>query len=246
MAYGPKSGIESAIKSGEIPKGCLIATKKSSSDAEFMFYDTAGDMKNITPTVVFQSAEQLASYLAENAVASRAETDMAGRVISMLEDGVYQGYIFQSDGEKLPIQREELISSVNLGQFNLNEDKKLSIKALDINKVTGLSEILKALSSGGEENREALEELLEAVENLDRITVVSLNGVPLEVDSADRSVNIPLATALSVGLVKSSERVNEISVLEDGIMSVNSIGVSKLVQEEGETLLMCCGDSSDF
>ena len=62
----------------------------------------------------------------------------------------------------------------------------------------------------------------------------------------DKTVNIPLAGLSSAGLVKSSTAQNQIRVLTgngyEGLMEINSLNVNKLVQNEGETLLLECGE----
>ena len=57
--------------------------------------------------------------------------------------------------------------------------------------------------------------------------------------------NIPkIATIEIAGIVKASTAENGISVSEDGSMSVNSINVNKLVQTEGETLVINGGSAN--
>jgi hypothetical protein len=72
---------------------------------------------------------------------------------------------------------------------------------------------------------------------------IKLNGVALTV-ADDRTVDIPAATANALGLVKGSAGANKVAIAEDGTMEVNSINVNKLVQTEGEELVLFGGSAS--
>lgn len=71
---------------------------------------------------------------------------------------------------------------------------------------------------------------------------IKIAGAKLEV-GADKHVNIPFATNDTIGVVLSSTAENKISVGTDGTMEVNSLNVNKLVQTEGETLILNGGSS---
>lgn len=55
--------------------------------------------------------------------------------------------------------------------------------------------------------------------------------------------DLPVATLASLGGVKSSEGENKVKVAEDGTMEVNAINVNKLVQTEGEELVLNGGQA---
>ena len=57
-------------------------------------------------------------------------------------------------------------------------------------------------------------------------------------------IQLPTATTEGKGLVKSSTAENKVSVNESGEMEVNSINVNKLVQNDGEELVLFCGSAS--
>ena len=65
------------------------------------------------------------------------------------------------------------------------------------------------------------------------------------VDSAIAAAayQLPVATLEALGGVKSSAAENKVSVAEDGTMEVNNLNVNKLVQTEGETLVLHGGDA---
>lgn len=60
---------------------------------------------------------------------------------------------------------------------------------------------------------------------------------------AKKAVDIPLATAVRAGLIKSSEAENAISVSETGVATVNSLNVNKLVQTAGDELILNGGNA---
>lgn len=73
------------------------------------------------------------------------------------------------------------------------------------------------------------------------IEVVNLAGKALNI--AKKAVNIPLAGD-TAGVVIGSTEENKVSVAEDGSMEVNKINMSKLVQSEGDTLILDGGNAS--
>ena len=75
-----------------------------------------------------------------------------------------------------------------------------------------------------------------------KINGISIEGNLLEI--VDKIIEIPLANYIQAGVVKSSDSVNKIQVDEDGTMEVNSVGISKLVQEDDVTLVFDSGVSS--
>ena len=89
-------------------------------------------------------------------------------------------------------------------------------------------------------------EKLQEIENnaeVNVLEVVKVNGTALEVDTTDKSVNIPLSSSTSLGVVKSSDANNKVAVDSAGEMEVNNIDVNKLVQTEGDTLILNGGSA---
>ena len=60
---------------------------------------------------------------------------------------------------------------------------------------------------------------------------------------ANKKVDIPVATAEKLGVVKSSSAKDQIAVGADGIMSINTVSLSKIVQAADETLIINGGNS---
>ena len=64
---------------------------------------------------------------------------------------------------------------------------------------------------------------------------VKVNGTLLDLVNGEVEIEVPV--------IKSSDDVNKISVAKDGTMSVNSISVNNLVQEDGEFIILNGGSS---
>lgn len=71
------------------------------------------------------------------------------------------------------------------------------------------------------------------------IEIIKANGTALTI-GADKSVNIPAATASALGLVKVDDSTIE---AVDGIISVKSIGISKVYVEDGTELVLNGGNA---
>ena len=138
-------------------------------------------------------------------------------------------------------------------EFVINPDgKTLSLAAVAMDKVTGLSAALagkvdaeegKGLSSNDytDDEKSKLAGIANGAQQ-NVIEAIQANGVALPVSG--KTVNLPLATAQTVGLVKSSAAENGVSVGADGGMTVNSLNVSKLTQTAGDLLILDGGDAS--
>lgn len=77
---------------------------------------------------------------------------------------------------------------------------------------------------------------IETAAQVNIIESITLSGVSLDI--LNKNVDIPVATMEALGLVKSSNAENKITVVSDGTMEVNSINVNKLVQTDGEELIL--------
>ena len=84
---------------------------------------------------------------------------------------------------------------------------------------------------------------VEAGAQVNDIEVVKIAGTALPI--SDKAVDIPIATAEALGVVMSSTAENKVSVGADGTMEVNSVNVNKLVQTDGEALILNGGSSAN-
>ena len=149
-----------------------------------------------------------------------------------------------ADGEK------NVVSSVS-DEFSVSAEGKLGLASVGMDKVTGLAAALagkvsvedgKGLSAN--DFTTELKTKLEGVESgaqANLIETVKVNGVALNI--ADKAVNVPLAAGENAGVVVSSAAENKVGVGEDGTMEVNSLSITKLVQAEGDTLVLDGGSA---
>lgn len=144
-----------------------------------------------------------------------------------------------------------VVKSVDEAEFTLDENGKLNIKALGQDKITGLADALagkvstetgKGLSSNDYTNAEK-EKLgaIEAGSQANILEAISIGGTDAPI--SDKKVDIPVATAEKLGVVKSSSAKDQIAVGVDGIMSINTVSLSKIVQAADETLIINGGNS---
>lgn len=144
------------------------------------------------------------------------------------------------------------IQSVAEGQLEVSPEGQLSVVSIAQSQVAGLTDAL-----AGKVNTEAgkglstndfttplLEKLngIEAGAEVNVIESISLNSVPLEISG--KAVNIPIATTGALGVVLSSTAENAVTVKANGAMEVNNINVNKLVQTEGESLILNGGNAA--
>lgn len=144
-----------------------------------------------------------------------------------------------------------VVKSVDDTEFTLDENGKLNIKALSQDKITGLTDALagkvsteagKGLSSN--DYTDAEKEKLGAIEAGSQVNIleaISIGGTDAPI--SDKKVDIPVATAEKLGVVKSSSAKDQIAVGADGIMSINTVSLSKIVQAADETLIINGGNS---
>ena len=144
-----------------------------------------------------------------------------------------------------------VVKSVDDTGFTLDENGKLNIKALGQGKITGLADALagkvsteagKGLSSN--DYTDAEKEKLGAIEAGSQVNIleaISIGGTDAPI--SDKKVDIPVATAEKLGVVKSSSAKDQIAVGADGIMSINTVSLSKIVQAADETLIINGGNS---
>ena len=112
------------------------------------------------------------------------------------------------------------IKSVS-SEFTLTNGE-LSVSAIAAAKITGLPDALTDI------------ETLKGAQS-SYVKSVAINGTALTL-SAEQGVNIPVATDSVLGVVKSASGDNKVVVATDGTMSVASVNITSLSQNEGEWL----------
>lgn len=136
-------------------------------------------------------------------------------------------------------------------EFTVSTEGKLEVKEIAPAKVTGLPDALagkvdkvagKGLSANDytDEEKEKLSGI-EAGANKNLIEIIKLANVALNI--SEKAVNIPVAGD-TAGVVISSTGENKVAVAEDGSMEVNSLNMNKLVQSDGDTLILDGGNAA--
>lgn len=105
------------------------------------------------------------------------------------------------------------------------------------------TELLRILKQNAQNTQKYVTAQIKSIKT-DLPLALKVNGTALPV-AADGSVELPLATAMSHGLVKGSDAENGVMINADGTMEVGSLNVNRLVQTMGEELVFCCGDADD-
>ena len=136
-------------------------------------------------------------------------------------------------------------------EFTVSAEGKLEVKEIAPAKVTGLPDALagkvdkvagKGLSANDytDEEKEKLGGV-EAGAQKNLIEIIKLANVALNI--SEKAVNIPVA-GNTAGVVISSTGENKVAVAEDGSMEVNSLNMNKLVQSDGDTLILDGGNAA--
>lgn len=153
-----------------------------------------------------------------------------------------------ADGEKNVINAVSEEFSIDAGTRTLS----LATGKITQDKIAGLAEALdkkvnaeigKGLSTNDFTND--LKSKLDAIEagaQTNVIENVSMNGEALVI--AEKGVNIPLATNTTVGVIKGSDVENGVVIDEQGAASVKNLNVGKLVQTDGDWLILNGGNST--
>lgn len=124
--------------------------------------------------------------------------------------------------ETLITKVENLAEIKNVsGEFTLTNGE-LSVNAIAADKITGLPAALTDI-----ENLKGAQSSY--------VKSVAINGTALTL-SAEQGVNIPVATDSVLGVIKSASGDNKVAVAADGTMSVASVNITSLSQNEGEWL----------
>ena len=126
------------------------------------------------------------------------------------------------------LENLEEIKSVS-GEFALT-DGELSVNAIAADKITGLPAALTEI-----ENLKGAQSSY--------VKSVAINGTALTL-SAEQGVNIPIATDSVLGVVKSASGDNKVAVAADGTMSVASVNITSLSQNEGQWLEINAGGAN--
>lgn len=220
----------------EYPAGTNVAVVETSADPATYMFDVLSGFVDLSDYLTSETAS--ATYA--------TKTELGNKVDKVTGSSLVQDTLITK------LEGLANIKSVQSGQLAIDGSGNLSVTAVSQDIVTGLTEALAdkvdaEAGMGLSENNfttTLLEKLngIEAGAEVNVIEVVSLNSVPLDV--SDKTVNIPIATVGSLGVVQSSTAENGVTVTSNGSMEVNNVNVMKLVQTDGDALVLNGGSST--
>ena len=233
--------------------------------------DHAGDAATMNANIAQNKSdiEALETLVGSTAVA----TQIANAIDTALKDGETDKYALAADltslsnevdGIKLKLGETSVAEQIEAAlKVDGVEKYALASHTHEIANVTGLQAILdgKATASDVEALESTVSDLsakahqhtnktvLDAINEekvaawdagqANVIEIIKTNGIALEI-GADKSVNIPAATASALGLVKVDDSTIE---AVDGVISVKSVGISKVYVEDGTELVLNGGNA---
>lgn len=208
--------------------------------------EAVGAEKNVIGSV---SAEFNVTEGRELQIASIAQDKVTGLTadLAALHEGKVDAKFTNIDGEKVAWTLLSPENQDKLAALTIGDGGKIELSGkVNADNVEGLASYISAhrdsidglLSSSAQTKLSGIAEGAQ----VNVLEGIKIAGAKLEV-GADKHVNIPFATNDTIGVVLSSTAENKISVGTDGTMEVNSLNVNKLVQTEGETLILNGGSS---
>lgn len=226
--YGPATGITAAAWS--VTDGTATKDTASGSFDEL----TVGDATSYAITAIATAIANKVDKVDGKGLSTEDFTTALKEKLVALPEGAEANYVKSVSDE-----------------FTVSAEGKLEVKEVAPAKVTGLPDALagkvdkvagKGLSANDYTNEEK-EKLggVEAGANKNLIEIIKLAGK--EVNISEKAVDIPVAGE-TAGVVTSSTEVNKVAVAKDGSMEVNSLNMNKLVQSEGDTLILDGGSAA--
>ena len=219
----------------EYPAGTNVAVVETSEDPATYMFDVMSGFVDLSGYLTTETAS--ATYA--------TKTELGNKVDKVTGSSLVQDTLITKLTNLLNIQ------SVAEGQLAVSPEGQLSVVAIAQSQVTGLTDALankvNVEAGKGLSENDFTDTLLEKLNGIEAgaevnvIESISLNSVPLEISG--KAVNIPIATTGALGVVQSSAAENGVTVQANGAMEVNSINVNKLVQTEGESLILNGGNA---
>lgn len=177
------------------------------------------------------------TYVAKEEGKTLISADLIEKLTNMNADG--EKNVINAVSEEFSIDAETRTLSLATGK--ITQDKIAGLAEALAKKVD--AETGKGLSTNDFTND--LKSKLDAIEagaQANVIENVSMNGEALVI--TEKGVNVPLATNTTVGVIKGSDVENGVMIDEQGAASVKNLNVEKLVQTDGDWLILNGGNST--
>ena len=220
----------------EYPAGTNVAVVETSSEPATYMFDVLSGFVDLSGYLTTETAS--ATYA--------TKTELGNKVDKVTGSSLVQDTLITK------LEGLANIKSVQSGQLAIDGSGNLSVTAISQDIVTGLSNALAGkvnVEAGkGLSTNDFTDDLMSKLEGIatgaqvNVLEAVKVNGTALPITG--KAVNIPIATAQVLGVVKGSVDENKVAVGTDGTMEVNSVNVSKLVQTAGDTLILDGGTST--
>ena len=159
------------------------------------------------------------------------------------------GELSAQDSYELPVANDTTLGGVKIGSgLEATVEGVLSAKVKAGNGLSlGANGIEMAAASADAAGAMSAEMFLKLsnieAEAQKNVVVGALIGTDVAEINEDKRIVVPVATAEKFGTVKSAADNNKVAVGEDGTMTINNVGVSKLTNEEGTELVLNCGNA---
>lgn len=159
------------------------------------------------------------------------------------------GELSAQDSYELPVATDTILGGVKIGSgVEATTEGVLSAKVKAGNGLSlgadGIEMSAATDSAAGAMSSEMFLKLsnIEA-EAQKNVVVGALIGTDAAEINENKQIVVPVATADKFGVVKSTTDDNKVAVGDDGTMTINKVGVSKLTNEEGTELVLNCGNA---
>lgn len=238
-----------SVVEGKIATAKQEAIDAATYDDEKVKADIAANAEAIA-----DNAEAIATNveaIAKNAEAISANTaaieTKATKASTLAGYGIEDAYTKTETNEEITRRITEINGGESAGEV---KDQLDTYKEANDLRVLAIETTVGKAADGDIPASGLVAEVADIIGRLDKIDAnaqanviesVSINGLALEI--VDKGVNIPAATADGFGLVKLSD---EIGVDADGALEVKSINVNKLVQTDGDVLILDGGTADNL
>lgn len=159
------------------------------------------------------------------------------------------GELSAQDSYELPVATDTVLGGVKIGSgVEATTEGVLSAKVKAGNGLSLGADGIEMAAASADAAGAMSSEMFLKLSNIEaeaqkNVVVGALIGTEAATINEDKQIVIPVATADKFGVVKSAADDNKVAVGDDGTMTINKVGVSKLTNEEGTELVLNCGNA---
>lgn len=159
------------------------------------------------------------------------------------------GELSAQDSYELPVATDTVLGGVKIGSgVEATTKGVLSAKVKAGNGLTLGADGIEMGAASADAAGAMSSEMFLKLSNIEaeaqkNVVVGALIGTDAAEINENKQIVVPVATADKFGVVKSTTDDNKVAVGDDGTMTINKVGVSKLTNEEGTELVLNCGNA---